>query len=101
MNGVLAPQTCWRRHHQRPADGMQNLVGSGQALLGIIGDILDLSKIEAGRFDLAMVDFDPRELIAEITDLFCGGASKKVECIYFIAEEVPRPDRRSAHKRRV
>jgi len=93
MNGVLGTANLLATTplNDRQTQLVQNLVGSGQALLGIISDILDLSKIEAGRFELAMVDFDPHELIAEITDLFCERCtSKDVEFIYFIAEEVPR-----------
>jgi two-component system, sensor histidine kinase and response regulator len=93
MNGVLGTANLLATTplNDRQTQLVQNLVGSGQALLGIISDILDLSKIEAGRFELAKVDFDPHELIAEVTDLFCEPCtSKGLEFIYFIAEEVPR-----------
>jgi signal transduction histidine kinase/CheY-like chemotaxis protein/HPt (histidine-containing phosphotransfer) domain-containing protein len=77
--------------NQRQTQLVHNLVRSGQALIGIINDILDLSKIEAGRFELAKVDFDPRELVAEVTDLFCERCiSKGLEFVYFVADEVPR-----------
>ena len=92
MNGVLGTANLLATTplNERQTQLVQNLIGSGQALLGIINDILDLSKIEAGRFDLAMVEFDPRELIAEITDLFGERCtSKGIEFIYFVAEEVP------------
>ncbi len=93
MNGVLgtASLLATTSLNERQTQLVQNLVRSGQALLGIINDILDLSKIEAGRFELAMVDFDPRELVAEVTDLFCERCtSKGLEFVYFVAEEVPR-----------
>ena len=77
--------------NERQNQLVQNLVRSGQALLGIINDILDLSKIEAGRFDLVPVEFDPRELVAEVTDLFCERCtSKGLEFVYFVGEDVPR-----------
>ena len=93
MNGVLgtAQLLATTPLTERQSQLVENLVRSGQALLGIINDILDLSKIEAGRFELAMVDFDPRELVAEVTDLFCERCtSKGLEFVYFVAEDVPR-----------
>src|SRR5205085_2992865 len=93
MNGVVGTANLLSATplNDRQTQLVQNLVGSGQALIGIINDILDLSKIEAGRFELATVDFEPRELIAEVTDLFGERCtSKGVELIYFVAEQVPR-----------
>ena len=67
-----------------------NLARSGQALLAIINDILDFSKIEAGHLELFDVEFDPREIIAEVTDLFCERCvAKGLELVYFVAEDVP------------
>jgi signal transduction histidine kinase/CheY-like chemotaxis protein/HPt (histidine-containing phosphotransfer) domain-containing protein len=93
MNGVVGTANLLATTplNDRQTQLVHNLVRSGQALIGIINDILDLSKIEAGRFELAVVDFDPRELIAEVTDLFCERCtSKGLEFVYFITEDVPR-----------
>jgi two-component system, sensor histidine kinase and response regulator len=93
MNGVLGTANMLRTTplNERQTQLVENLMRSGQALLGIINDILDLSKIEAGRFELATVEFDPRELVAEVTDLFSERCtSKGIEFIYFVAEAVPR-----------
>jgi len=93
MNGVVGTANLLAATplNDRQSQLVHNLVRSGQALIGIINDILDLSKIEAGRFDLASVEFDPRELIAEVTDLFCERCtSKGLEFVYFVTEEVPR-----------
>jgi signal transduction histidine kinase len=42
--------------------------GAGKHLLNLINHILDLSKIEAGKVELAMEDFDPRPAIHEVLD---------------------------------
>ncbi|MFD2112145.1 EAL domain-containing protein [Thiorhodococcus fuscus] len=47
---------------------------SGRSLLTVINDILDVSKIEAGRMMLDCADFDLEELIEEVVDLFAERA---------------------------
>ena len=69
---------------------VENLSRSGQALLGVVNDILDFSKIEAGRFELFEVEFDLREMIGDVVDLFserCTSAG--LEFVYYIGEDVP------------
>lgn len=54
----------------RRRDYARIIVHSGEALLKILNDILDLSKVEAGRFALDPVQFSPAQLIAEVRALF-------------------------------
>jgi signal transduction histidine kinase/DNA-binding response OmpR family regulator/HPt (histidine-containing phosphotransfer) domain-containing protein len=92
MNGVLGMASLLNRTSldERQARYLDNLRRSGGALLGIINDVLDLSKIEAGGLVLDEIAFDPRELIAEISDLFIERCSAKgLELIYSVADDVP------------
>jgi len=50
---------------------------SGEALLKIIGNVLDLSKIEAGKVDLEQVEFDPRKIAQEVADVLLYQANEK------------------------
>ncbi|MFO0610601.1 MAG: ATP-binding protein [Polyangiales bacterium] len=45
----------------------ETILASGNTLLGLIGDVLDFSKIDAGKVDLARAAFDPRALLADVT----------------------------------
>ncbi|MDY0020366.1 MAG: response regulator [Anaerolineae bacterium] len=51
--------------------------GSGDALLGLINNILDLSKIEAGRLELEKQPFDLHECIESALDLVASQAAEK------------------------
>ncbi len=63
---------------------------SGDALLTIIDDILDFSKIEAGKLELEEVDFNLRELVEDVTDLFAEAAQRKgLELVSLVYHDVP------------
>jgi two-component system sensor histidine kinase/response regulator len=92
MNGILgiANLLTSTSLNERQERFVENLNRSGQALLGVINDILDFSKIEAGRFELFEVEFDLRDMIGDVIDLFSERcASAGLEFIYEIAEDVP------------
>ena len=63
---------------------------SGNALLGLISDILDYSKIEARKLDLEIIDFDLRTAVEEVGDMLAGQAFQKgLEFACRIQPEVP------------
>ncbi len=63
---------------------------SGEALLRLINDILDLSKIEAGQLKLATSEFDLRRTVGDIMDLMAFQAqSQDLELIYRYAVTAP------------
>jgi signal transduction histidine kinase/DNA-binding response OmpR family regulator len=63
---------------------------SGQDLLALINDILDLSKVEAGRMSLIYDDIAMTELLAELKNTFRHLAEEKGLALHFtLAENVP------------
>ncbi len=63
---------------------------SSQYLLDLINNILDFSKLEAGKLELEQAEFDVARLIEEIVELFAQQAHQKgLELGYVIARDVP------------
>ena len=69
----------------------ETLRESGAALLALINDILDYSKLAAGRFDLDEVQFDPFSLIQNVVELLSPrAADKDIEIASFVDPRTPR-----------
>lgn len=92
MNGVigmisLLRETGLSSEQQRYADAV---LSSGEALLIIINDILDLSKLEAGRIDLAEEAFDLRRAVDGVIEILTPVAfASDTELACHIAPAVP------------
>ncbi|SDD93730.1 PAS domain-containing hybrid sensor histidine kinase/response regulator [Nocardioides lianchengensis] len=92
LNGVIGLSELLGRteltpHQRRLAEGVDQ---AGRALLSLVNDILDLSKIEAGRLDLEKVDFDPRQVIEQSVSLLAERASaRELELVVSSAASVP------------
>jgi signal transduction histidine kinase/HPt (histidine-containing phosphotransfer) domain-containing protein len=72
---------------RRKAEVLQR---SGKALLSLISDILDLSKIEANRLELESIDFELRTTLAEVTELLSLDAREKgLELCCAVSPTVP------------
>jgi signal transduction histidine kinase/ligand-binding sensor domain-containing protein/DNA-binding response OmpR family regulator len=73
LNAILGYAQILQRDPDLPPTH-RNAVGtidrSGNHLLALINEILDLSKIESGRMELAEADFDLAELVAELSGMF-------------------------------
>jgi CheY-like chemotaxis protein/HPt (histidine-containing phosphotransfer) domain-containing protein len=69
---------------------LQTIHSSGSALLAIINDVLDFSKIDAGKLVFEAIDFDPRALVREAIGVVALRAEEKgVALLHDVAESVP------------
>ncbi|HET8708344.1 MAG TPA: 7TM diverse intracellular signaling domain-containing protein [Pseudomonadales bacterium] len=72
MNGILGMSELLDKRLTDPTDKHYNeiIYSSGKSLLALINDILDLSKIEAGKIELELTGFSLRKLLQETTRIF-------------------------------
>ncbi|WP_141351883.1 PAS domain-containing hybrid sensor histidine kinase/response regulator [Zoogloea ramigera] len=74
----------------RQRDYLEKIQGAGQHLLGIINDILDLSRIEAGKLVVEHIPFSLERMIVNVTALLAEKtAAKGLELIVDVADDVP------------
>jgi PAS domain S-box-containing protein len=93
LNGVIGFTDLLKR---TPLNNVQqqyveNANIAGQSLLDIINNILDLSKIESGMFDLEVRRYDIIEICENVIDIIKYQASQRgLELLLNIAPDVPR-----------
>jgi CheY-like chemotaxis protein/HPt (histidine-containing phosphotransfer) domain-containing protein/anti-sigma regulatory factor (Ser/Thr protein kinase) len=93
MNGVLGMAellagTTLDKRQRRFVDSMREAAGT---MMQIINDILDDSKIEAGKMDLVCEPFEVRDLVEQAAQLYAGRAeTKKLELSCQVEPGVPK-----------
>jgi len=92
MNGVigmasLLSATSLSKEQEEYTETIKNC---GDALLSIINDVLDFSKIESGSMELDQHEFNVRNCMEGVMDVFADSCSKlDLDLIYQIADDVP------------
>lgn len=85
MAGLLLDTELSDEQH----DYAKTIQNSGDALLNIINDILDYSKIEAGKLDLETIDFDLRATMDDVSDLVAFNAFEKgLEYVAMVSPDI-------------
>ncbi len=68
----------------------ETIKSSADNLLAVVNDVLDFSKIKAGRLEFEVADFDLRQAMEGAVDLLAEGAHVKgLELTLYIADDVP------------
>ncbi len=89
MNAILGYTDVLRRGFDKSVEDRQEYLdtihSSGEHLLALINDILDLSKIESGRMDLELDRCSPHKVISQVVSLLQAKADEKsiaLKCEY-------------------
>ncbi len=71
-------------------DYVETVRQSGDSLLATVNDVLDFSKIDAGKLDLERQPFDLRDCVEDCIDLVAAQAAvKRLELVYAVADDTP------------
>ena len=92
MNGVIgmASLLAETQLNSEQREYAETIINCGDSLLNVINDILDFSKIESGKMDIEEEEFDLRQSIEEIMDMFSQkAAEQRLDLIYQIDFDLP------------
>jgi signal transduction histidine kinase/CheY-like chemotaxis protein len=90
MNGVIgmASLLASTKLTSEQEEYTETIKNCGDALLSVINDVLDFSKIESGSMELDEHDFDLRDCVEGVLDVFADKTSK-IDLVYQIDHNVP------------
>ena len=75
----------------RQRDYQEKILAASDALLGVINDVLDYSRIEAGKLSLESIPFDLNQVVRNVVGVVALKAQEKgLELLFHIDTEVPR-----------
>ncbi len=84
LKGIDGPLTDMQRQD------LEAIHGSGQHLLGLINDILDISKIEAGKMELAFEEVDLRAIIKGVMSTAIGLVKgRPIDLVQKVSDDLP------------
>ncbi|QRR00594.1 response regulator [Dyadobacter sandarakinus] len=92
MNGVIGMAALLQETELTEEQRMftETIANCGDTLINVINDILDFSKIESGNLELECEDFNLRQSIEDVLDIFGNKAAKQgLDLVYQIDEGVP------------
>jgi PAS domain S-box-containing protein len=90
---LLTPLTPEQREYA------ETIRSSGETLLSLVNDVLDLSRVEAGKLTLESIDFHLDDLIESVIEQFASRASaKRLKFRSIAATEVTRTLRGDSHR---
>ncbi|MEC7120236.1 MAG: response regulator [Pseudomonadota bacterium] len=93
LNGILGMTQLLKETSlsAEQADYARTLYHSGQSMLRLVNDILDLAKLDAGRMQTEQIEFDLLEMLLDVSDLMVASAAQKsIEFVRFIHPDSPR-----------
>ncbi|VAW68022.1 sensory box histidine kinase/response regulator [hydrothermal vent metagenome] len=93
MNGVIGMAELLQDTHlnTKQEDIVDTILYSGHALVNLINDILEISKIEAGKIELDYTTFDLERLIYDVIKLLSIKENEKdIELIFFYHSNCPQ-----------
>ncbi|MCF2505170.1 response regulator [Dyadobacter sp. CY107] len=90
MNGVIGMTALLQETQLTQEQRMytETIATCGDTLINVINDILDFSKIESGNLELENKDFNLRQNIEDVLDIF-GSRAAKLDLLYQIDDHIP------------
>ena len=92
MSAIIGMTTIGKASHtiEKKDDALNKIDGAAKHLLGVINDILDMSKIEANKLELSNTSFDFEKMLQNVADVINFRASEHRQKFYVnIGKDIP------------